>query len=116
MKYATLGGIVCATGLWRKWLVVMPSMYFREKAPAIVNQGEVSVDVAFDPTVTIMSIVFGLIWGLIIFNIDRFIVASTGKGDGTEAITWGELKGAIPRIIMGYNCYYYIQTSRTQDV
>ena len=39
--------------------------------------------------------------GLIIFNIDRFIVASTGKGDGTEAITSGEIRAAIPRIIMG---------------
>ena len=45
--------------------------------------------------------VFGLIWGLIIFNIDRFIVASTGKGDGSEAITLGEIKTAIPRILMG---------------
>jgi hypothetical protein len=36
-----------------------------------------------------------------IFNIDRFIVTSTGKGDGTEKITWDELKSAIPRIIMG---------------
>jgi hypothetical protein len=36
-----------------------------------------------------------------IFNIDRFIVTSTGKGDGTEAITIGELKSAFPRIVMG---------------
>jgi hypothetical protein len=28
-------------------------------------------------------------------------VTSTGQGDGTEAITWQEFKGAIPRIIMG---------------
>ena len=102
VKYATLGGIVCATG----FMAALAGGYafyviFREKAPAIVEQGDMPVDVGFDPTVTIMSIVFGLIWGLIIFNIDRFIVASTGKGDGTEAITWGELKGAIPRIIMG---------------
>lgn len=52
-------------------------------------------------TVTILSILFGIIWGLIIFNIDRFIVTSTGRGDGTEAITWSEIKSAIPRIIMG---------------
>ena len=45
--------------------------------------------------------IFGCIWGLIIFNIRRFIVASTGKGDGTEAITSGEIRAAIPRIIMG---------------
>lgn len=50
---------------------------------------------------TIISIIFGCFWGLMIFNLDRFIISSTGKGDGTEAITWTEIKGAIPRIIMG---------------
>jgi hypothetical protein len=49
----------------------------------------------------IISTLFGLIWGLIIFNLDRFIVTSTGKGDGTEAITKQEIKGALPRILMG---------------
>jgi hypothetical protein len=45
--------------------------------------------------------VFGLFWGAIIFNIDRFIVTSTGKGDGTVAITRQKLKSALPRLIMG---------------
>ncbi|HBC05094.1 MAG TPA: DUF4407 domain-containing protein, partial [Aequorivita sp.] len=49
----------------------------------------------------IKAIIFGIIWGLIIFNIDRFIVAASGVGDGTEKITWGELGGAIPRLCMG---------------
>ena len=35
-----------------------------------------------------------------IFNIDRFIVSSTGSGDGTEAISLTELLQATPRIIM----------------
>ena len=48
---------------------------------------------------------FGLIWGLIIFTIDRFIVASTGKVM-VEAITIGEIKTAIPRILMGNYSYY----------
>lgn len=52
------------------------------------------------PTV-MLSLVFGLLWGLMIFNIDRFIVTSTGTGDGTEKITWDEFKGAIPRLVMG---------------
>jgi hypothetical protein len=47
------------------------------------------------------SVMFGAIWGLIIFNIDRFIISSTGKGDGTEAITKKELIGALPRLVMG---------------
>ncbi|WP_425476366.1 DUF4407 domain-containing protein [Paraflavitalea speifideaquila] len=38
---------------------------------------------------------------MIIFNIDRFIISSTGKGDGTEEITWKEFKGALPRLFMG---------------
>jgi hypothetical protein len=35
-----------------------------------------------------------------IFNLDRFIVSSTGKGDGTDSITWKEFGQAIPRIII----------------
>ena len=53
-------------------------------------------------------------WGLIIYNIDRFIVTSTGTGDGSEAITWGELKSALPRIIMG--CIIAISISKPLEI
>jgi hypothetical protein len=46
------------------------------------------------------SLIFGIVWGLIIFNLDRFIVSSTGKGDGTDKITWREVGQALPRIII----------------
>ena len=46
------------------------------------------------------ALVFGLVWSLVIFNLDRFIVASGGHGDGTDKITLGEFGRAIPRIIM----------------
>lgn len=46
------------------------------------------------------AFVFGLVWALVIFNLDRFIVASGGHGDGTDKITLGEFGRAIPRIIM----------------
>jgi hypothetical protein len=42
------------------------------------------------------SIFFGLIWGLLIFNLDRFIVSTIKKSDSK----WNELKQAIPRIIL----------------
>lgn len=106
VKYACLGGIVLATG----FMAAMAGGYafyviFEPRGEAIsasvdALQNNVSADPVHLQT-SIMAIVFGFIWGLIIFNIDRFIVASTGKGDGTEAITWDEIKGAIPRIIMG---------------
>lgn len=94
IKYFTLGGIVLATGLMAG-LAGGYAFYtiFSPKGAAIVND----IDI---PTV-MLSIAFGILWGLMIFNIDRFIVTSTGKGDGTEKITKEEFKGAIPRIIMG---------------
>jgi hypothetical protein len=94
VKYACLGGIVVATGL----LAGIAGGYafytiFEPKGSAI--------EYGTDSQTAILAVVFGIIWGTIIFNIDRFIVTSTGQGDGTEAITREELIGALPRIIMG---------------
>jgi uncharacterized membrane protein len=46
-----------------------------------------------------ITIPVSLIWGLIIFNLDRFIV-STVKGDGTEKITKEEFWAMLPRLVM----------------
>ena len=94
IKYMCLGGIVFATGAMAG-LAGGYAFYtiFSPKGSALENE--------LHFTTMISSIVFGIIWGLMIFNIDRFIVTSTGKGDGTEKITWDEFKSAIPRIIMG---------------
>ena len=46
-----------------------------------------------------ITIPAALVWGIIIFNLDRFIV-STVKGDGTEKITWGEVWAMLPRLVM----------------
>ncbi|RZJ68791.1 MAG: DUF4407 domain-containing protein [Flavobacterium sp.] len=94
IKYMCLGGIVFATGAMAG-LAGGYAFYtiFEERGSAIDNP--------IDVQAVCMSIAFGIIWGLIIYNIDRFIVTSTGKGDGTEAITLQEIKSALPRIIMG---------------
>jgi hypothetical protein len=94
VKYAALGGIVVATGL----MAALAGGYafytvFQPKGNAMED--------SFDLTTLLMSAGFGFFWGLMIFNLDRFIVASTGKGDGTERITGQELMGALPRIFMG---------------
>ena len=94
VKYAGIGGIVFCTGL----LAAFSGGYafytiFSPKGDA-VNQ---------DPT-DLPSVIgaglFAIIWGLIILNMDRFIVSSTGKGDGTDAITGKEFVQALPRIII----------------
>jgi hypothetical protein len=94
VKYMCLGGIIVATGL----MAAIAGGYafytiFEPRGSAIEDQFQISTFIS--------SAVFGVFWGLMIFNLDRFIVSSTGKGDGTEAITWQEFRGAIPRIIMG---------------
>lgn len=94
IKYMCLGGIVFATGAMAG-LAGGYAFYtiFETRGSAIEN--------SIDLPIVVLSVFFGIIWGLMIFNIDRFIVTSTGKGDGTEAITIGELKSALPRILMG---------------
>lgn len=42
---------------------------------------------------------FGIFWGLLIFNLDRFIV-NTMYSDGKHTISWGEIRSGLPRIIM----------------
>lgn len=93
-KYSGLGGIVLATGL----LASLSGGYafytiFSTKGDALGNE---SIDI---PTV-FLSIIAGMIWGLIIFNLDRFIISSTGHGDGKDSISGQEWINAIPRIIM----------------
>jgi hypothetical protein len=94
MKYMCLGGVVAATG-------IMAGLAGGYAFYTIFESRGSAIEQTFSPVTAVISILFGCLWGLMIFNIDRFIVTSTGKGDGTEAITWEELKGAIPRIIMG---------------
>ena len=46
-----------------------------------------------------ISIAFGIFWGLLIFNLDRFIV-NTMYSDGKYTISWGELAAGTPRLII----------------
>lgn len=95
VKYMTLGGVIFATSF-------MAAMSGGYAFYTIFSPRSFGVDdTTIFTDVVYYSIVFGLFWGIMIFNLDRFIVSSTGKGDGTEEITWKEFKGAIPRIIMG---------------
>ncbi|WP_295335143.1 DUF4407 domain-containing protein [Flavobacterium sp.] len=94
IKYMCLGGIVFATG-------AMAGLAGGYAFYTIFEKRGSAIDNPIDLGTVFMALLFGIIWGLMIFNIDRFIVTSTGKGDGTEAITVGELKSALPRILMG---------------
>ena len=97
VKYQGLGGIVLATGIlaFLSGSYAFYTVFSPKDATALASNG-------LDPLSLGTSLVAGCVWALIIFNIERFIVSSTGKGDGTDAITWRELFQASPRILMGF--------------
>ena len=105
VKYAGIGGIVLCTGVLAAFSGGFAfHTIFGPKGDAI----EISALTTL--TDTISSVVFGLLWGLVIFNLDRFIISSTGKGDGTDSISWKEFFQALPRIIIAVILGFAIST------
>ncbi|HEX5655800.1 MAG TPA: DUF4407 domain-containing protein [Polyangiales bacterium] len=94
VKYQSIGGIVLATS----WLAFVSAAYafYTVFSP----KTSTALEATTDPSTVAIALLAGAVWGLVIFNIDRFIVSSAGKGDGTERITWSELTQALPRLIM----------------
>lgn len=80
VKYQGIGGVVLATGLL-----------------AVLSMG-FAIQVIFGKLG--LSLLIGAGWGLVVFNLDRFIVSSTGKGDGDSSISGKELLNAAPRLFM----------------
>lgn len=59
---------------------------------------------------TYLAIPFGLFWGTLIFNLDRYIVASFGVGDGKRTISKQEIIEAAPRLVMAIILGFVIST------
>ena len=78
-KYAGIGGTIFFTALMAM-LSGGYAMYF-----------------VFESVPT--AIAFGIFWGMLIFNLDRFIV-NTMYSDGKVTISWREFYSGLPRIIM----------------
>ena len=92
VKYAGIGGIVFSTGV----LAACAGGFAFNTAFGPKGMAGDHVESNF----WMIAAAFGLLWGLLIFNLDRFIVSSTGKGDGTDKITLKEFGQAIPRILI----------------
>jgi hypothetical protein len=95
VKFQGLGGVVLTVGV----LAFFSGSYafytvFSPKDGTALSGRELHI-----PSV-VAAAFFGLVWSLIIFNIDRFIISSTGKGDGTDKITLTEFANALPRLAM----------------
>jgi len=97
VKEEGIGGIVLATAL----LALISGSY----AMYVVFGPKVGLALspeqqAIDTNALIKALIAGFIWSLVILNLDRFVVSSTGHGDGTDAISPGEFLRAVPRIVM----------------
>lgn len=97
VKAEGIGGVILATSV----LAFLSGSYafytvFGPKISYALTPEQQATDIGS----VLIAVLCGLAWALVIFNLDRFIVTSTGHGDGTEAITKQELKNGLPRIVM----------------
>jgi hypothetical protein len=103
VKFFGMGGIVLATG----FLAFLSSSFafytiFAPKGDAVqasvVDPNKLAESIHY-PT-ALAACVFGILWGLMIFNLDRFIISAGGKGDMKEGISLKDLGQAWPRLGM----------------
>ena len=94
VKFEGLGGVVLATAV-----LALISAWFAMYTVFGPREG-MGVEQPLDWWVATKAAVVAIIWSLIIFNLDRFIVSATGHGNGTENISLQEFAQAIPRLIM----------------
>lgn len=94
IKFQGIGGVVLATTVLA--FVSGSYAFYTVFSP----KDDTALSSQVDPNTVPVALVAGLIWALVIFNIDRFIVSSTGKGDGTDQITLRELTQSLPRLAM----------------
>jgi hypothetical protein len=122
-KYFGIGGTILFTALMASFAggyafftAFKESIYQLVPASQEIVNGVVStiperkVLVGYTNGSYILSIIFGIFWGSMIFNLDRYIVVTLGKGDGTPKITKGELLSATPRLIMAILIGFVIAT------
>jgi hypothetical protein len=82
----------CSNGEQNKYAGIGATVFFTAIMATIA--GSYALYTVFDNLYT--AIFFGLIWGLLIFNLDRFIVSTIKKSDSK----WKEFAQAAPRIVL----------------
>jgi len=82
----------CSNGEQNKYVGIGATVFFTAVMATIA--ASYALYTVFDNVYS--SIFFGLIWGLLIFNLDRFIVSTIKKNDSK----WKEFLQATPRIIL----------------
>jgi Mn2+/Fe2+ NRAMP family transporter len=82
----------CANGEQNKYVGIGATVFFTAIMATIA--GSYALYTVFDNLYA--ALFFGLIWGLLIFNLDRFIIATIKKSDSK----WKEFLQVSPRIVL----------------
>lgn len=82
----------CSEGEQTKYVGIGATVFFTAVMAFIASS--YALFTVFDNAFIAMG--FGLVWGLLIFNLDRFIVSTIKKTNGF----WSEFKQATPRIVL----------------
>lgn len=95
-KYAGIGGMILFTAIMAAISGGYAMYFVFHEEPLTTTDLTKSIDTNNGLG---LSIAFGIFWGLLIFNLDRFIV-NTMYSDGKHTISWAEIRSGLPRIIM----------------
>ena len=82
----------CSNGEQNKYTGIGATVFFTALMATIA--GSYALYTVFDNVYT--AVFFGIVWGLLIFNLDRFIVSTIKKNDNK----WKEFLQALPRLIL----------------
>lgn len=105
-KYFGIGGTIIFTALMASFAGGYAFFTaFREELPAVPG-----MPIEYTFLSEILSVFFGLFWGALIFNLDRYIVSTFGVGDGKKTISRQEIIAATPRLIMAIILGFVIST------
>ena len=93
-KYSCIGASVLLTGL-------LASMAGGYALYSTFHNYELGTGIV-DPHALFLALIFGILWGVIIFNIDRFIVSTFHKSNASNAFqrAGADFMHALPRIAM----------------
>ena len=96
-KYASMGATILFTGVLAA-LAGGYALYTVFRSGEVDSQGSIPLDT----TALFVAIAFGILWGMIIFNLDRYIITSFKKSDADSGFVRfrKDFLHALPRIVL----------------
>lgn len=55
---------------------------------------------SYEPVQTAFGALAGVLWFMLIYNLHRLVVSSTGYGDGLSKVAFGEVGSALPKLLL----------------